>query len=114
MTKSTPLIRTHIGDPKLTPHIDHEVIAVEVDNCHKFALKCKTCDKQVKWSTELDYLWLKYVKNNKASFRTLWWASRYDTDYQVLARQLQDEKWGQEIQQQNPNKMISLEQGGFL
>ena len=109
MTKSIHPMTTHLGFPKSTPHTDHWLMIVEVDNVHRWSMRCITCDKHIKWATEVEYLWLnwrqgKYTKR-MCKFRTMFWAPRYDETYKALKVQLQQEK---------SNEMISLEEEGLL
>lgn len=82
---------THIGDPKTTPHIDHYLRVRSVDNIHKYEMLCTTCNKHIKWASETEFRWSKSRKT-PIKFRTLWWAPRYDVDYQNMQDWLDREK----------------------
>lgn len=99
MKKSTHPKTTHLGFPTSTPNADHMLEIVEVDNIHRYEMRCINCDKHIKWATELEYLWLnwrtgKYQKR-MCKFRTLFWAPRYDDAYKELAIALQAEAFKQ-------------------
>ncbi len=108
MTISTHPKTTHLGFPKSTPHIDHMLEIVEVDNVHRWEMRCVHCNKHIKWATEVEYLWLnwrqgKYIKR-MCKFRTMFWAPRYDDAYKALEVQLKREKC---------DEMLSLEESGL-
>jgi hypothetical protein len=92
MAKSQNPKTTHLGPPNTTEHIDHRIQAVEVDNLHRWALRCQDCNKHIMWASERDYLWVKVIKQNKVSFRQLFWAPRYDQDWLALHTELSEEK----------------------
>lgn len=86
---------THLGAPKKTAHIDHQCEIVEVDNIHRWEMRCITCNKHIKWAKEVEYLWLNWstgeYKKTNCTFRTMYWAPRYDSTYQKLQALLQQE-----------------------
>jgi hypothetical protein len=91
MKKSISPKITHLGIPKDTKFIDHICEVIEVDNIHKYQMRCVTCDKYVKWASELEYLWV-MSRPKLPSFRKLFWAPRYCDDFSFINQEIYKDK----------------------
>jgi len=109
MKKSKHPHRTHLGDPSTTQYIDHSLEVVKTNNQHNYELRCTTCNKHVKWATELEYLWAS--TKHMPRFRTLFWAPVYDNTYKQLKQELYFEKLNQ--QNNSQTRLIKPEELGI-
>lgn len=87
-----PRGQQHLLNPNDNPFNDHRVVVDKVDNVHQYKVMCKDCGCFVKWANETEYLWVNVVKPT-ATFRQLYWAPRFDDDYNTIYQQIQQEKY---------------------
>lgn len=95
MTK-IPYHLMHIQNPSNNAFIDHNIVIDTVDNRHRYRMSCRQCGCYVKWASEAEYLWFMYY-NPTARFRDLYWAPKYDPNFQKLYHELELEKTNQKL-----------------
>jgi hypothetical protein len=87
--------KNHLHGPKHSGYTDHFLDIVLVDNCHQYEMRCHTCGGiHVKWSSEWEYLWytIRLERGSDTTFRQLYWAPRYDQEYQIIYDHVKTER----------------------